>query len=198
MDAIREFERETQLLLQQRFGGSEGDNGDGDNADGGDNVDGRAAADNTGMKWTIGFWSREFNVRFKRALAWLSIDSKPYIRNFVSLATNTARPSADLATHSAQFQSIEKTEETPMFPKRLPQPPQLQNHPASIDDSSEDDDNNITAIANVRKERSASGQLSQRSRLGSRHGLHSPSSSSHNFDLQVNLMWNLHMKQFLV
>lgn len=77
-----------------------------------------------------------------------------------------------------------------MFPKKLSQAPQLQEHPPSVDDSSDDDDVNITAIANVRKERSASGQLSQHSRLGSRHGLHSPSTSSHNFDLQVNVMFS--------
>lgn len=73
-----------------------------------------------------------------------------------------------------------------MFPKKLSDPPKLKEHPPSVDDSSDgEDDVEIAAISNVRKERSASGQLSQHSRFGSKHGLHSPAGSSQNFDLQV-------------
>ena len=84
--------------------------------------------------------------------------------------------------HSSQFQSIEKTEDTPMFPKKLPEPPQLKEHPPSID-SSEGEDDVVQTHSKTRKERSASGQLSQISR--SKHGLHSPAGSMHSFDLQV-------------
>lgn len=88
--------------------------------------------------------------------------------------------------HSSQFQSIEKTEETPMFPKKLPEPPQLKEHPPSIDSSEgEDDENIITHRSNAQKERSASGQLSHHSKYGSKGALHSPIGSTHSFDLQV-------------
>lgn len=91
----------------------------------------------------------------------------------------------DLSTskHSSQFQSIEKTEETPMFPKKLPEPPQLKEHPPSIDSSDGEDD--VAVQSNNRKERSASGQLSQYSRYGSKGALYSPAGSTHSFDLQV-------------
>lgn len=92
----------------------------------------------------------------------------------------------DLSTskHSSQFQSIEKTEDTPMFPKKLPEPPQLKEHPPSMDSSEGEDDMPITQ-SKTRKERSASGQMSQHSKYGSKHGLHSPAGSTHSFDLQV-------------
>lgn len=94
---------------------------------------------------------------------------------------------ADASKHSSQFQSIEKTEETPMFPKKLPEPPQLKEHPPSIDSSEgEEYDDVLTSRSSAtRKERSASGQLSQHSKFGSRGALHSPIGSTHSFDLQV-------------
>lgn len=75
--------------------------------------------------------------------------------------------------HSSQFQSIEKTEDTPMFPKKLPEPPQLKEHPPSMDSSDGEDDIIPLPQSKPRKERSSSGQLSQHSR------------STHSFDLQV-------------
>lgn len=88
--------------------------------------------------------------------------------------------------HSSQFQSIEKTEETPMFPKKLPEPPQLKEHPPSIDSSDGDDDvENLIPTRARAKERTASGQLSQHSKFGSKGALHSPVGSMHSFDLQV-------------
>ncbi|XP_031633989.1 protein retinal degeneration B isoform X3 [Contarinia nasturtii] len=92
----------------------------------------------------------------------------------------------DLSTskHSSQFQSIEKTEDTPMFPKKLPEPPQLKEHPPSID-SSEGEDDVAPTRSKTRNERSSSGQLSQHSKYGSKHGLHSPAGSTQSFDLQV-------------
>lgn len=73
-----------------------------------------------------------------------------------------------------------------MFPKRLPEPPQLKEHPPSLDSSDGDDD--IETLIPIRvkaKERSASGQLSQHSKYGSKGALHSPAGSMHSFDLQV-------------
>lgn len=72
-----------------------------------------------------------------------------------------------------------------MFPKKLPEPPQLKEHPPSID-SSEGEDDVVQTHSKTRKERSASGQLSQNSRT--KHGLHSPAGSMHSFDLQVALL----------
>lgn len=71
-----------------------------------------------------------------------------------------------------------------MFPKKLPEPPQLKEHPPSVDSSDAEDDV-ITARSNTRKERSASGQLSQHSKYGSKGTLHSPIGSTQSFDLQV-------------
>lgn len=151
MEAIREFERETQLLLQKKFGADDDD----DDGDG---------------------------------IIYISISFVGFTIKCECLCVSAANPTVDLSTHkhSSQFQSIEKTEETPMFPKKLSEPPKLKEHPPSVDDSSDgEDDVEIAAISNVRKERSASGQLSQHSRFGSKHCLHSPAGSSQNFDLQV-------------
>lgn len=87
--------------------------------------------------------------------------------------------------HSSQFQSIEKTEDTPMFPKKLPEPPQLKEHPPSMDSSDGEDDIIPLPQSKSRKERSSSGQSSQHSKYGSKHGLHSPGASTQSFDLQV-------------
>ena len=89
----------------------------------------------------------------------------------------------DNSKHSTQFQSIEKTEETPMFPKKLQSPPQLKEHPPSIDSSDGEEDEPITASSTIRKE---SGQLSLHSKYGSKGALHSPGGSTHSFDLQVS------------
>lgn len=72
-----------------------------------------------------------------------------------------------------------------MFPKKLPEPPQLKEHPPSID-SSDGEDDVATTQTTTRKERSSSGQLSQHSKYSAKHGLHSPAGSTHSFDLQVN------------
>lgn len=90
----------------------------------------------------------------------------------------------ETSKHSSQFQSIEKTEETPMFPKKLP-PPQLKEHPPSVDSSDGEEEEAAAARSKQRKERSESGQLSHHSRFGSKGALHSPVGSMHSFDLQV-------------
>lgn len=100
--------------------------------------------------------------------------------------TNVASVTEANKQHSSQFQSIEKTEETPMFPKKLPEPPKLKEHPPSVDSSDGDDDvDNLIPTRSKAKERSASGQLSQHSKFGSKGALHSPVGSMHSFDLQV-------------
>lgn len=99
--------------------------------------------------------------------------------------------------HSSQFQSIEKTEDTPMFPKKLHEPPQLKEYPPSIDSSEGEDE--IDVLTTRRNERSASGQLSQHSKYSSKHGLHSPIGSTHSFDLQVKLfMQNVYIVAIFV
>lgn len=72
-----------------------------------------------------------------------------------------------------------------MFPKKLPEPPQLKEHPPSIDSSDAEDDDAVISSKN-RNERSASGQLSQYSKYGSKGALYSPAGSMHSFDLQVS------------
>lgn len=72
-----------------------------------------------------------------------------------------------------------------MFPKKLPEPPQLKEHPPSIDSSDGDEDDAVVPSKN-RNERSASGQLSQYSKYGSKGALYSPAGSTHSFDLQVS------------
>lgn len=73
-----------------------------------------------------------------------------------------------------------------MFSKKLPEPPQLKEHPPSIDSSDGDDDNDAVIPSKSRNERSASGQLSQYSKYGSKSALYSPAGSMHSFDLQVS------------
>lgn len=90
----------------------------------------------------------------------------------------------ETSKHSSQFQSIEKTEETPMFTKKLP-PPQLKEHPPSVDSSDGEEEEAAAVRSKQRKERSESGQLSHHSRFGSKGALHSPVGSMHSFDLQV-------------
>ncbi|XP_037039413.1 protein retinal degeneration B isoform X3 [Bradysia coprophila] len=83
--------------------------------------------------------------------------------------------------HSKQMSSIEKTDETPMFPKKLP-PPLLKQQPPSAESSDADDDEFVDN--SMRTERSDSHQLA-RTRHGSKGALHSPIGSTHSFDLQV-------------
>lgn len=149
MEDIREFERETQLLLQRKMGLDAED----EDEDGKINV---------------------FKI--------IQVNQNETYRFPIKTAANAADLSA--SKHSSQFQSIEKTEDTPMFPKKLPEPPQLKEHPPSLD-SSEGEDEVITVHPKTRKERSSSGQVSQYSKFGSKHGLHSPAGSTHSFDLQV-------------
>lgn len=152
MEAIREFERETQILLQKKFG-LDGDDEDGD-----------------------GTYTNSLNL-FSFSIFFISFILF-YTASTIDLSTSK---------HSSQFQSIEKTEETPMFPKKLQEPPQLKEQPPSIDSSEGEDDIEITTISKTRKERLSSGQLSQHSKYGSKHGLHSPIGSTHSFDLQVKM-----------
>lgn len=73
-----------------------------------------------------------------------------------------------------------------MFPKKLPELPKLKEHPPSVESSDGDDDvENLIPSHSKAKERSASGQLSQHSKFGSKGALHSPVGSMHSFDLQV-------------
>lgn len=53
MEDIREFERETQLLLQQKFGGNESDNENGGNAGDTGDSDRRATDDTTGIYFEL-------------------------------------------------------------------------------------------------------------------------------------------------
>lgn len=152
MEEIREFERETQLLLQRKMGLDDED----------EDEDGKIETISVVLNPSSNF------VWF---LFFLSL--YPFTANATDLSASK---------HSSQFQSIEKTEDTPMFPKKLPEPPQLKEHPPSID-SSEGEDDVVQIHTKTRKERSASGQLSQLSRT--KHGLHSPAGSMHSFDLQV-------------
>lgn len=149
MEDIREFERETQLLLERKMAA------DGEVVD----EDGKSI----------------FHGIFKSIT--------PYSISICICSANAADLSA--SKHSSQFQSIEKTEDTPMFPKKLPETPQLKEQPPSIDSSDGEDDIIPLPHSKPRKERSASGQ-SQHSKYSSRHGLHSSNSSTHSFtDLQV-------------
>lgn len=93
--------------------------------------------------------------------------------------------------HSIQMSSIEKTEETPMFPKKM-HPPELKEHPPSVEDSTdeddEDDDEDNEAQSKQRVSRCASEpprQTAVGKKFGSKSALHSPIGSTHSFDLQV-------------
>lgn len=101
------------------------------------------------------------------------------IRSVAANATDAAA-----SKHTSQFQSIEKTEETPMFPKKLSEAPQLKEQPPSID-SSDNEDDHVQALAKTGKHSSVV-HLSHRPKSGSKGMLHSPAGSTHSFDLQVN------------
>lgn len=81
--------------------------------------------------------------------------------------------------------SIEKTDDTPMFPKKLP-PPLLKQQPPSAESSDADDSHDEFADNSTRTDRSEINQLSK-SKYGSRGALHSPIGSTHSFDLQVKI-----------
>lgn len=83
--------------------------------------------------------------------------------------------------------SIEKTDDTPMFPKKLP-PPLLKQQPPSAE-SSDEDSHDEFADNSLRTDRSEMNQLSK-SRYGSKGALHSPIGSTHSFDLQVSISVN--------
>lgn len=95
--------------------------------------------------------------------------------------------------HSIQMSSIEKTEETPMFPKKM-HPPELKEHPPSVEDSSDDDDDEevdedagkqrVSRCASEPPRQTAAGK-----KFGSKSALHSPIGSTHSFDLQVNIVF---------
>lgn len=86
--------------------------------------------------------------------------------------------------HSKQMSSIEKTEETPMFPKKM-HPPVLKEHPPSIGSSDGEDSNDEFGDITNKGDRSESLQLASSSKFGSKGALHSPIGSTHSFDLQV-------------
>lgn len=87
--------------------------------------------------------------------------------------------------HSKQMSSIEKTDDTPMFPKKLP-PPLLKQEPPSAESSDADDDDEFVDNS-VRTDRSETNQLAK-SKHGSKGALHSPIGSTHSFDLQVRFL----------
>lgn len=80
--------------------------------------------------------------------------------------------------------SIEKTEETPMFSKKM-HPPVLKEHPPSVDSSDGEESNDEFGDISVKGDRSESLQLASSSKFGSKGALHSPIGSTHSFDLQV-------------
>lgn len=86
--------------------------------------------------------------------------------------------------HSKQMSSIEKTEETPMFPKKM-HPPVLKEHPPSVDSSEGEESNDEFGDISIKGDRSESLQLASSSKYGSKGALHSPIGSAHSFDLQV-------------
>lgn len=90
--------------------------------------------------------------------------------------------------------SIEKTDDTPMFPKKLP-PPLLKQQPPSAE-SSEEDSHDEFADNSVRNDRSETNQLAK-SKFGSKGGLHSPIGSTHSFDIQVRIFVNFKMICFV-
>ena len=90
--------------------------------------------------------------------------------------------------HSKQMSSIEKTEETPMFSKKI-HPPELKEHPPSAEssdgeDESQEEFNDLSMRADRSEGGACIGQLSS-SKFGSKGALHSPIGSTHSFDLQV-------------
>lgn len=87
--------------------------------------------------------------------------------------------------HSKQMSSIEKTDDTPMFPKKKLPPPLLKQQPPSAESSDEDSHDEL-ADNSLRADRSEIRQLSK-STYESKGALHSPIGSTHSFDLQVNI-----------
>lgn len=92
-----------------------------------------------------------------------------------------------------QMSSIEKTEDTPMFPKKM-HPPELKEQPPSVEDSCSDDDDDDDDAAATNTSESTKQRVSRcasepprNATAGKKFGsLHSPIGSTHSFDLQVN------------
>lgn len=103
-------------------------------------------------------------------------------RIFVDPSTSEAEQASK---HSKQMSSIEKTDDTPMFPKKLP-PPLLKQQPPSAESSDADDSHDEFTDNSVRTDRTEMHQLSK-SKFGSKGALHSPIGSTHSFDLQVRI-----------
>lgn len=84
---------------------------------------------------------------------------------------NTLSIDSDKQKHMS---SIEKTEVTPIFPKK-DCPPDVKEQPPSLDTSDEDDDEEKSYF------------VKDKSKLGAQKpGLHSPNDSTRSFDLQVS------------
>lgn len=109
--------------------------------------------------------------------------------------------SAEQSQHSQKMSSIEKLEDTPMFPKKQMLAPKLRTHPPSADDSGDDDEESgeegdsgaeeaVAAAVAAQKRRTlgtgAALAKASGSKFGSKGALHSPVGSTHSFDLQVS------------
>lgn len=114
----------------------------------------------------------------------LLVPNKIWFR-FGSMWFPASGTDATTSKHSSQFQSIEKTEETPMFPKKHTETPQLKEQQPSVDSSDNEDDNIQAVSTSAKREHSSADHLSHHPRTGSKGVLHSPAGSTHSFDLQV-------------
>lgn len=159
MDDIRELERQTQLALQKKMGADGGACG----SEGGGS-DGELDEEDDGE------------------------DDGDAMGKEVTLAATRAL-SAEQSKHSQKMSSIEKLEDTPMFPKKLA-PPDLRMHPPSVDDSGGSDEENDSDADDGRRGAVATTKAvaAKLSAAGdAKGGLHSPIGSTHSFDLQVSL-----------
>ncbi|KAJ6636313.1 Protein retinal degeneration B, partial [Pseudolycoriella hygida] len=116
---------------------------------------------------------RQTQIALKKKMGDCSTDNEE-----VDVSTSEAE---QVSKHSKQMSSIEKTDETPMFPKKLP-PPLVNEQPASAESSDAEDSHHELEDNSLQAD--PSDQLSK-SKLGSKGALHSPMGSTHNFDLQV-------------
>lgn len=126
-------------------------------------------------KWD---WTVKSKMKTVNLIAFSKIAIKLAENKAIFIIANATELST--SKHSSQFQSIEKTEDTPMFPKKLPEPPQLKEHPPSVD-SSDGEDDVIPAHSKDRIERL--------SKYGSKLALQTPGGSTQNFDLQVSISY---------
>lgn len=113
--------------------------------------------------------------------------------NYYFIKIDDGAAELEKSKRAIQMSSIEKTEDTPMFPKKI-QLPELIEHAPSVE-SSDDEDCSKRVITKIpipslssdtqrKSERSESSSLSK-STFGSKGALHSPAGSTHSFDLQV-------------